>query len=99
MIQDVPGQTLSPEDQYIVERVGQEIMFEQKKEAREGLMDDAIVINSLEKIYEMEVTSLSPANVETFRAKTRPVYDKWARDIGVEIVRAAERIANNRKPN
>jgi TRAP-type transport system periplasmic protein len=91
--------TLSPEDQYIVERVGQEIMFEQKKEAREGLMDDTIVVNSLEKIYEMEVTSLSPANVEAFRAKTRPVYNKWARDIGVEIVRAAERIANNRKPN
>jgi TRAP-type transport system periplasmic protein len=91
--------TLSPEDQYILQRAGEEIMDEQKKEAREGLKDDASLVDSLEKIYEMEVTRLSPADVEIFRAKTRRVYDKWARDIGVEIVRSAERLAgNNRKP-
>ena len=31
-------------------------MDEQKKEAREGLMDHASLVDSLEKIYEMEVT-------------------------------------------
>jgi len=91
--------TFSPEDQYILQRAGEEMMDEQKKEAREGLMNDASLVDSLEKIYEMEVTRLSPADVEAFRAKTRPVYDKWARDIGVEIVRSAERLAGNRKPN
>jgi hypothetical protein len=34
----------------------------------------------------MEVTRLSPPDVEIFRAKTKSVYDKWARNIGVEIV-------------
>jgi tripartite ATP-independent transporter DctP family solute receptor len=91
--------SLSPEDQYIVERVGEEIMGEQKKEAREGLMDAASLVNSLEKIYEMEVTRLSPADVEVFRAKTKPVYDKWAPNIGIEIVRSAEKLATNRRPN
>jgi TRAP-type C4-dicarboxylate transport system substrate-binding protein len=47
----------------------------------------------------MEVTRLSPADVEVFREKTKPVYDKWARNIGVEIVRSAEKLAENRKPN
>ena len=91
--------SLSPEDQYIVQRVGEEIMGEQKKEAREGLMDAASLVNSLEKIYEMEVTRLSPADVEVFRAKTKPVYDKWAPNIGIEIVRSAEKLATNRRPN
>ena len=71
---------------------------EQKKEAREGVTDDTLV-DSLQKIYQMEVTRLSPADVEVFREKTKPVYDKWARNIGVEIVRSAEKLAENRKPN
>ena len=73
-------------------------MAEQKKEAREGVTDDTLV-DSLQKIYQMEVTRLSPADVEVFREKTKPVYDKWARNIGVEIVRSAEKLAENRKPN
>ena len=74
-------------------------MEEQKKEAREGLMDAASLVDSLEKIYQMEVTRLSPAEIEAFRAKTKFVYDKWARDIGLEIVRSAEKLTENRKPN
>ena len=91
--------TLSPEDQYILQKIGEEIMDEQKKEAREGLMDAASLVTSLEKIYEMEVTHLSPADVEIFRAKTKPVYDKWARKIGIEMVRSAEKLAGNEKRN
>ena len=90
--------TLSAEDQRILQKAGEEIMAEQKKEAREGVTDDTLV-DSLQKIYQMEVTRLSPADVEVFREKTKPVYDKWARIIGVEIVRSAEKLAENRKPN
>ena len=36
--------TLTPEDQYILQRAGKEIMNEQKKEAREGLTDDASLV-------------------------------------------------------
>jgi TRAP-type transport system periplasmic protein len=90
--------TLSPEDQSILQKVGEEIMAEQKKEAREGLTDAALV-DSLAKIYQMEVTRLSPGDIEAFRAKTKFIYDKWTRNIGVEIVRSAERLAENQKPN
>ena len=90
--------TLSPEDQNILQKAGEEIMALQKKEAREGVTD-ATLVDSLEKIYQMEVTRLSPADIEAFRGKTKIVYDKWARDIGVEIVRSAEKLAENRKPN
>jgi len=90
--------TFSPEDQRILKKAGEEIMAEQKKEAREGVTDDTLV-DSLQKIYQMEVTRLSPADVDVFREKTKPVYDKWARNIGVEIVRSAEKLAENRKPN
>ena len=73
-------------------------MAEQKKEAREGVTDDTLV-DSLQKIYQMEVTRLSPEDVDVFREKTKPVYDKWARNIGIEIVRSAEKLAENRKAN
>jgi len=91
--------TLSPEDRYILQKVGEEIMEEQKKEAREGLEGAAPIVNSLEKIYQMEVTHLSPADVEVFRMKTKSVYDKWAGSIGAEMVRSAEELAENKKPN
>ena len=91
--------TLSPEDQNILQKVGEEIMEEQKKEAREGLTDAAPLVESLEKIYQMEVTHLSPADIDAFRAKTKFVYDKWARNIGLEIVRSAEKLAEFRKSN
>jgi tripartite ATP-independent transporter DctP family solute receptor len=85
--------TLTPEDQNILQRVGEEIMEEQKKEAREGLTDAAPLVDSLEKIYQMEVTRISSADIEAFRVKTKLVYDKWARDIGLEIVSGAENLA------
>ncbi len=88
--------TLSPEDRLILQKVGDEIMAEQKKEAREGV-EAQILADSLEKIYEMEVTRLSPADAEAFRDKTRFVYDKWAEHIGGEMVRSAETIVEKTK--
>jgi hypothetical protein len=59
-------------------------MAEQKKEAREGLEDAMVAINILEKMYQMEVANLSPAEVEAFRDKTRLVYDRWAGVSGIK---------------
>jgi TRAP-type C4-dicarboxylate transport system substrate-binding protein len=73
-------------------------MTEQKKEARGGVTDN-VLANSLEKIYQMEVTRPQPTDIEPFRQKTRVVYDKWTQQIGAEIVRSAEKLAENRKPN
>jgi tripartite ATP-independent transporter DctP family solute receptor len=89
--------SLSPEDQKAVREVGELMMAVQKKEAREGLENAAIVIDVLQKIYEMEVTHLSPADVETFRDKTHSIYNKWADDIGIELVRSTEGIVERAK--
>ena len=89
--------SLSPEDRQILREVGELIMAVQKKEAREGLENAAIVIDVLEKIYQMDVTHLSPTDVEAFRVKTRSAYTKWADDIGAELVASTERIVERAK--
>src|SRR5947207_14713676 len=48
--------SLSPEDRQILREVGELMMAVQKKEAREGLENAAIVVDVLEKIYQMDVT-------------------------------------------
>ena len=89
--------SLSPEDRQILREVGELMMAVQKKEAREGLENAAIVIDVLEKIYQMDVTHLSPTDVEAFRVKTRSAYTKWADDIGAELVASTERIVERAK--
>ena len=60
----------------------------QKREAREGLDRDMTLPTTLQQLYGMEVVELSPTELEAFRQKTRPVYNKWASEIGVELVPA-----------
>lgn len=83
---------LSAEDRQSLQVVGKIVMAEQKIEARLGSEDAMIAVDVLEKIYNMQVTRLSPAEVNEFREKLRPVYDKWADHIGVDLVRSTERI-------
>src|SRR5262245_29412060 len=89
--------SLSPADRQILQEVGAGIMAEQKKEAREGLQDEMVAIHILEQMYQMEVANLSPAEVKAFRDKTRPVYDRWASEIGIDLVRSAEGIVESAK--
>jgi TRAP-type transport system periplasmic protein len=89
--------SLSPEDRQILQEVGAGIMAEQKKEAREGLQDEMVAIHILEQMYQMEVANLSPDEVKAFRDKTRPVYDRWAGEIGIDLVRSAESIVESAK--
>src|SRR5262245_24829113 len=96
----VSGKTwssLSPDDRQILREVGELMMAVQKKEAREGLENAAMVIDVLEKIYQMDVTHLSPADAEAFRGKTRSVYTKWADNIGADLVHSTERIVERAK--
>lgn len=83
---------LSAEDRKTLKLVGDIIMAEQKMEARSGLENAMIVVDVLEKIYNMQVIQLSPAEVGDFREKTRSVRDKWADHIGIDVVRTAEAI-------
>jgi tripartite ATP-independent transporter DctP family solute receptor len=98
LILAVSGKTwmsLSAEDRNIVRKTGEEIMAVQKREAREGLDRDMTLPTTLQQLYGMEVVQLSPAELHAFRQKTRPVYNKWASEIGVELVRRAERIVGD----
>src|SRR5215470_9102939 len=87
--------SLTPEDRKIASKVGEEIMAVQKKEAREG--QEGVLIDTLQRIYGMEEVRLSPADIKAFRDKTRPVYTRWADEIGVELVRNVEKIVESVK--
>ena len=50
---------------------------------------------TLQQLYGMEVVQLSSVERQAFRQKTRPVYNKWASEIGVGLVRRAERIVGD----
>ena len=89
--------SLRPEDRQILQEVGEVIMAEQKKEAREGLGDTMLAVDILEKMYQMEVVHLSSEEVKAFRDKTRLVYDRWAGEIGIDLVSSAENIVENAK--
>ncbi|MBI4537775.1 MAG: DctP family TRAP transporter solute-binding subunit [candidate division NC10 bacterium] len=82
----------SAEDKSIVKKTAEEIMAWQKKGARAGIDTSSEALDTL-KQNGMEVFALSAKDMGAFRAKTKPVYDKWAREIGADLVRAAEKIA------
>jgi TRAP-type transport system periplasmic protein len=89
---------LSSEDRDIVRKAGQVVMAEQKKEAREGLEDVGMpALDNLKKIYGMEMVELSSSEVKAFHDKTRPVYNRWTSEIGIELVRSAEKIVEGTK--
>jgi tripartite ATP-independent transporter DctP family solute receptor len=86
-----------PEDRTLVRKVGEEVMAQQKQEAREGIEGVTGVLDTLQKIYGMEEVRLSPSDLKAFRDKTRPVYAKWTEEIGGELVRATEKIVESAK--
>ena len=45
----------------------------------------------------VEVVQLTPEQQKAFQAATRPVFDKWAKQIGPELVKQAEESIANRK--
>jgi TRAP-type transport system periplasmic protein len=77
-------------DREIISKAAREAAMWQKKAAREGLTGSAASLDILRK-NGMEVTVLTPEQFQAFKVKTKPVYDKWANDIGVDLVRAAEK--------
>lgn len=79
----------SAQDQAILRKAAAEAMAFQKKAAREGLDGSSASIELLKK-NGMDVTILKPADVDAFRAKTKPVYEKWAAEIGAELVKVTE---------
>ncbi|MBI3028858.1 MAG: DctP family TRAP transporter solute-binding subunit [Candidatus Rokubacteria bacterium] len=84
---------LTPADREIVRKTAVEVMAWEKKGARAGLEGSNEAVENLKK-NGMEVVTLSPKDLEAFRAKTRSVYDKWSAEIGVDLVKSAEKIVS-----
>ena len=85
------------EDRAILRSAAQVVMGEQKNEVREGLDETMTTAHVLHEVYGMEVVRPSRDELEAFRNKTRPVYAKWAGEIGAELVRSAETIVASSK--
>jgi tripartite ATP-independent transporter DctP family solute receptor len=90
-VSKVTWDSLTPADRDIVKKTAVEVMAWQKQGARAGLEGSMEAVEALRK-NGMEVVTLSPADLGAFRAKTRPVYDKWVGEVGSDLVHGAEKI-------
>lgn len=80
----------TPEDQAAVREAAIEAGREEIVIARKGIDEPGAPL--LKEIADMgvTVTQLTPEEREAFVQATRPVYDKWKKQIGEELVNAAE---------
>ena len=77
-------------DKEAIKKAAEEVAAWQKKGAREGLEGTRPALDQLKK-NGMEVTVLSPDQSQAFVTKTKPVYDKWEKEIGSDLVKMAEK--------
>lgn len=82
--------TFDQKDKDAIKKAAEEVVKWQKKAAREGLEGSTAAFDTLKK-NGMEVTILTRAQIKTFKDKTRAVYDKWSKEVGVELVKTAEK--------
>lgn len=89
--------SFTPEDQEIIRQAAIEATEEQRAVVRKGLI--APDLSALETLREngMEVVELDAASRAEFKAKTKPVYDKWIDTVGVDLVNKAEAAINAAK--
>jgi tripartite ATP-independent transporter DctP family solute receptor len=87
----------TPQDQQCVRSAAIAAGKEQVKLARAGLVppDDGVV-KQVEG-YGVNVVRLTPDERKAFVAATRPVYDKWTKTVGPDLVRKAEVAVASRK--
>ncbi len=90
-VSKITWDSLTPQDREIVRKTAEEVMAWQKKGARAGLEGSTEAVETLKK-NGMEVVSLSPKDLEAFRGKTQPVYEKWTGEVGADLVKSAEKI-------
>jgi len=83
-------------DKEIVSRAAQEAMAWEKKEVRKGLEGSSEAFDML-KSKGMEVVILTPKEIEAFKGKTKSVYEKWTKEIGTDLVSAAEQVVKTVK--
>ena len=87
---------LTPADREIVKKTAVEVMAWQKQGARAGLDGSTEAVDMLKK-NGMQVVTLSKDEVAAFRARTKPVYDKWVSEVGADLVKSTESIVAGTK--
>jgi tripartite ATP-independent transporter DctP family solute receptor len=89
--------TWTPEDQKAVREAAVQAAKENVEEARKGLLPPDYPL--LKEIEGLGVAVVKPADAEKaeFRKATKEVYDKWAKQIGPELVKKAEESIAARK--
>ena len=87
----------SKEDQEAVRAAAIQAGQEEIALSRKGITaaDDSLLKDI--KAQGVEVVQLTPEQQKAFQATTRPVFDKWAKQIGPELVKKAEESIANRK--
>ncbi len=75
-------------DKKMMQQAAEESMKWELKEARDGLGKDGASYKKLEA-EGMNITHLTPAQIKVFQDRSKPVYDKWTKEIGEDLVKAA----------
>lgn len=80
----------TPADREAVRQAALQVGRENIEKARKGIAgNDNTVLKQIEGMG-VTVTSLTPEQRELFVKATRPVYEKWAKTIGADLVKQAE---------
>ena len=80
--------TFTAADKRMMQQAAEEAMKWELREAREGLTTNGASYKKLEADG-MTVTYLTPAQIKVFQDRSKSVYDKWTKEIGEDLVKAA----------
>ena len=80
--------SFSAADKKMMQQAVDEAMKWELREARDGLTTNGASYKKLEADG-MTVTYLTPAQIKVFQDRSKPVYDKWTKEIGEDVVKAA----------
>lgn len=81
-------ETFSAADKRLMQQAADEALRWELREARDGLSRDGASYKKLEA-EGMTVTHLTPAQIKVFQDRSKSVYDKWTKEIGEDVVKAA----------
>lgn len=65
--------------------------------ARDGMLGASPAIHKTIEGFGVKVVKLSDQEIAAFKKATRPVYDKWSKQVGPELVKKAEAAVASRK--
>jgi tripartite ATP-independent transporter DctP family solute receptor len=89
----------TPEDQAIVRQAAIDAGKQQIEIARKGLVEPGQPLLKEIESLGVTVTRLNPAERDAFVQATRPVYEKWKKTIGADLVKSAEDAIKARRPS